>query len=101
LLSRCEVDAYLLHAATRRRDNVVIIGEVVDKECFDARPLAVGDGVRHEFAATNLTVGNLHPATESFQELKRCEPDIKLESVQVAGIKKPDSHYGASSMARE
>jgi hypothetical protein len=89
---RGELVPDVVHAASGRCDDVVVIGEVADEELLGGLGLYVRAAVGHRLAAACLVerVVNLH--AEFLQQLQRCHTDLGIEHVDIARNHQSDAH---------
>ena len=82
LLDGCHVGADLMDAASGWRNDIVEVGKVSDEQCLSASRLLVTAGIRHWLPTTSLIERIIYRAAEFFEQLERCNPDMRLERIE-------------------
>ncbi len=80
-------------AATRRGHDVIIRGKDAQEPLGERTGVAVQAGVRHRLAATGLCLGKIDLNAEALQHLDRCQSNVWIELVDVAGDEQADAHF--------
>src|ERR1700760_4283908 len=89
----------VVHAAPRRGNNVVVLGEIAHKELFGGPCLRVRPAVGHRLAATSLVEWVVDFDAEALQQLQSGLADFGIEHVDEARNHQSHTH-GCSPAAR-
>ena len=90
LLQRVKVMPYLLHTASGRPDDAVVLFEIFDKEAFGGGCIYFVSAIGHWLPAAGLIQRIIHVQAESFQEFQGGYPDLGINHIDVAGYKQAD-----------
>jgi hypothetical protein len=100
LLDRGQLVADVVRAASRRRHDVLVAGEVAREQRLGVARLGVAAAVGHRLAAACLLERIVDLAADALEQLERRDPHLGEEGVDVARHEQRDLHREAPRVRR-
>ena len=92
LLDRSHLVAHVVRAASRRRDDLAVAGEVAREQRLGVACVAVAAAVGHRLAAAGLVERVVDVAAEALEELERGDSHLGKEGIDVARYEQGHLH---------